>query len=407
MAGKFFLISQVFYPDQVSTASLFTDLCRVLASEGTKVEVWAAHPSYTEKERQSSDKVHHGIKIKYLPSTNFRKSSLIGRMLNMVTFTLSSSVKLLFSHEKNPVWTHTTPPFLGIILSLICRIKRRKFVYILLDILPEGMIRLNKLSGNNLFVMIWHKLFIRTLTRSEKIIVLGRDMIDWLRKVSPEIIAKTSYIPHWHDENLIFPIQIDVNPFVAENELNGKFIVQYCGNMGLWNDMRAIGRAVNMNMQNVFYLFIGSGMRKPELLDELANELDNYTMLDFQPKERLNVVLSACHAHLVSLGDGLEGMAVPSKIYGILASGRPVIALVPDDSEIAMIVREEDCGIVINPSDSEALCGAITLLKTDSELWEKYCINSRKAFEKKYTTKIISQKYKAIIHELSTELSIT
>jgi glycosyltransferase involved in cell wall biosynthesis len=177
--------------------------------------------------------------------------------------------------------------------------------------------------------------------------------------------------------------------------------------MGLWNDMKAIGRAVNMNAQDVFYLFIGSGMRKPELIDELSDELDNYTMLDFQPRERLNVVLSGCHAHLVSLGNGLEGMAVPSKIYGILASGRPVIALVPDDSEIALLVREEECGIVINPSDSEALYEAVTLLKTNTELWKKYCINSRKAFEKKYTTKIISQKYKTIIQEMNNELSIT
>ena len=175
MSKKFLLISQVFYPDQVSTANLFTSLCCLLAEESIDVEVWSAHPSYTELSRQPKRLYYKGINICYLPSTNFKKSSPPGRFFNILTFMISASLKLFFSKEKTPVWAHTTPPFLGIILSSICSLKRRKFIYILLDIFPEGLIRLKKVSGRNIFVRLWQRLFIKTLQKSERIIVIGRD----------------------------------------------------------------------------------------------------------------------------------------------------------------------------------------------------------------------------------------
>ena len=132
MSQKFLLISQVFYPDQVSTANLFTNLCSVLAEDNIQVEVWAAHPSYTDTKRQPKHLVYKDINIRFLPSTNFSKRSFAGRIINELTFTISASLKLLFSKEVTPVWTHTNPPFLGIVLSRICSAKKRKFVYILL-----------------------------------------------------------------------------------------------------------------------------------------------------------------------------------------------------------------------------------------------------------------------------------
>ena len=149
MSKKFLLISQVFYPDQVSTANFFTNLCSVLAEDNIEVEVWSAHPSYTESKRQPKTLEYKGIKIRYLSSTNFSKSSLPGRIINTLTFTVSAGLKVLFSRDKTPVWTHTTFPFVGILLSFICSFKKRKFIYILLDIFPEGLIRVGRVSKKN------------------------------------------------------------------------------------------------------------------------------------------------------------------------------------------------------------------------------------------------------------------
>jgi colanic acid biosynthesis glycosyl transferase WcaI len=401
MSQKFLLISQVFYPDQVSTANLFTNLCSVLADDKIQVEVWAAHPSYTESERQPKRLVYKGIAIRFLPSTNFSKRSLPGRLINELTFSISVSINLLFSREKTPVWTHTTPPFLGILISRICNLKKRKFVYILLDVFPEGLIRLGKVSARNIFIRLWQKSFFDSLRKSTKVIVIGRDTREWVCQRCIECEDKTEYIPLWQDNRLIFPIKFETSKFVTEQNLSDKFVVQYSGNMGLWNEVATIGKVVKQNIENVEFIIIGSGIRKKELLDEFSGEdQKNIKIFPFQPNEIFNDTLSASHAHLVTLKKELAGIAVPSKIYGILAAGRPVIALVPENSEIAYILKEENCGFVINPDDLTGLYNAIQLLKSNENLVRKFGENSRKAFEQKYTTRIIAERYKTVMKQL-------
>ena len=402
MTDKILLISQVFYPDEVSTANLFTNLCSVLAGDGVDVEVWCAQPSYTNFEKQPQNVVLNGINIRFLPSTNFKKSLLIGRLVNYLSFTLSVSLRLLFSGEKTVVFTHTTPPTLGIVLSFICSLKNRKFVYVLLDIFPEGLVRLGKVSKKNTLIKLWQKLFIASLKRSNRIIVIGRDMMKWIGEIYSGALSKSEYIPLWQDDSLILPLEYSANDLVLEYNLLDKFVVQYSGNMGLWNEMGTLGKAVKCNVEGVTFMFVGGGMRKGELYNQFSSEIQkNVISLSFQPNNKLNKVLSACHIGLVSLRDGLEGMAVPSKIYGIMAAGIPIIALVPANSEIAYIVREENCGFVVNPTDLNGLINAVSVLKSDEKLRNEMGVNGRNAFVKKYTTKIIASKYKSFISAIN------
>lgn len=401
MPKKFLLISQVFYPDQVSTANLFTGLCALLAEDNIEVEVWSAHPSYTESARQPRQLLYKGINIFFLPSTNFNKRALAGRFFNILTFSVSSTLKLLFSKEKTVVWVHTTPPFLGILLSRVCSIKRRKLVYILLDIFPEGLIRLGKVSRGNLLIRLWQRQFIIALQKSEKIVAIGRDIKQYIIDICQECSTKIEYIPHWQDDNLIFPVDFDKDKFILEKSLEEKFVVQYSGNIGIWNEVRSMGKAVKKNTDDIFYIIVGEGIRKEELLKEFELEnQQNVLLMPFQDSGNFNNVLNASHVHLVTLKEGLAGMAVPCKIYGILASGRPVIAIVPGNSEIAIVVKEENCGIVVNPQDTEGLINAILLLKNDEALRRQMGRNSRMAFEKKYTTRIAAEKYKALLSDI-------
>jgi colanic acid biosynthesis glycosyl transferase WcaI len=399
---KFFLISQVFYPDEVSTAGLFTNLCSVIVEDGYEVVVWSAQPSYSSHSRQPKSIIYKGIKIFYLFSTKFPKDNIFGRFINILTFSLSAFIKLLLSRDKEAVFTHTTPPPLGIIISFVCSIRKRKFVYILHDIFPEGLIRLGKVKKGNLLIRFWHILFIAALKKCDRIIVIGRDMQIWLGKVYPDGIKKIENIPLWQDDRLVSPSSYMDNEFVKTNNLSNKFVIQYSGNMGLWNEMETIGKAVQYNPENVVFMFVGGGVRMKELLRSLSSAtVSNTLFLPFQPSEKLGSILGACHVALVSLRDGLEGMAVPSKIYGILAAGKPVIAMVPENSEIAFVVKEENCGFVIEPTDVNGLISTISLLKSDQDLINRLGKNSRSAFERKYTTRAIAERYKDLIHQLS------
>jgi len=233
---KVLLISQVFYPDEVAVANLFTNLCSVLVNQnGLDIDVWCAQPSYTIRERQPKKKIYNGINIYYLISTNFPKDKKLGRLINFITFSSSVFFRLIFSGKEEIVISHTTPPFLAIIIGCICGIKKRRFIYVMLDIFPDGLLRLKMVSKHNPFVIIWKRWHLRTLKRCYKIVVIGRDMMDWVKSIFPEGSEKIHFIPLWQDDELIKPIEFKDNPFVERNNLRDNFIVQYSGNMGLWN----------------------------------------------------------------------------------------------------------------------------------------------------------------------------
>lgn len=395
---QFFLISQVFYPDQVSTANLFTKLALKIAErKDVEVTVWCAQPSYDFRNRQPSKVIYKDIHIHYLPSTSFRKKYFLGRLINYLTFMLSVAAKLIFSPNKSAVFTHTTPPTLAILLSFLCKVKRRKFVYVLLDIFPEGLVRVGKLKKSSFIKIVWEKLFRKSLKRSDKIIVIGRDMQDYIIDFYPLAADKTQYIPIWQDEKLIEPLAMHKNPFIRKYELEEKFIIQFSGNMGLWNDMQVIGKAINKSEENLFYLIIGDGMRKGELLKSIDAVNDRYMMLPFLPNNEYAQSVATAHIALVTLRDGLEGMAVPSKIIGIMAAGVPVVGIVPGESEIAKIINEEQCGIVVEPGHTGQLIEEINKLKNDETLRMEMGQRGRRAFLEKYTTTIIAQKYIQLI----------
>jgi glycosyltransferase involved in cell wall biosynthesis len=401
--NKALLISQVFYPDEVAVSNLFTNLCTVLTErEGLSIDVWSAQPSYTCLERQPRFMNYRGINIYYLLSTNFHKDNRMGRLINVITFGLSVVFRLLSAKGKQTVISHTVPPFLAILIAFICRLKRNRFIYVIMDVFPEGLIRMKKASEKNILIIIWSKLHLSAFKLSEKIVVIGRDMRDWLLSVYPDGFRKIEYIPLWQDDDLIKPLPFDENPFVEKHSLAGRFVVQYSGNMGLWNDMKTMGKAVNKKPENVVFVFIGGGMRRQELVDEL-NEANhgNTILIPFLPNDEYAFSVSACHAALVSFRQGLEGMAVPSKIIGIMAAGIPVIALVPEKSEIAYIINEEKCGYVVSPGDVDGLLRAVEELKNNEDLRKEMGENGRKAFENKYTSKIVAKSYKRLI---TTEL---
>ena len=399
---KILLISQVFYPDEVAVANLFTNLCSVFVKNNLDVEVWCAQPSYTTLERQPSHNSYQGIRINYLLSTNFHKDRLTGRICNYLTYGLSALFKLLFSGRKPLVVTHTAPPFLAILISFVCRLKRQKILYVLLDVFPDGLIRLKKASPENIFIKIWQKMHFSAIRRSSKVVAIGRDMREWLLNSCPGVSGKVHYIPVWQDDELISPVPFNRNPFVEKHNLKDNFVIQYSGNMGLWNEMSIFAEAVNRKPEQVKFVFIGGGMRLKELIDVFREpDPGNVILIPFLPNREYATSVSACHAALVSFRSGVEGMAVPSKITGIMAAGIPVIAVVPRESEIAYIVTEENCGLIVEPGDTDGLLNAIYLLKSDDALRIRLGQNGRDAFEKKYTTRLVAAQYMELFNDIS------
>ena len=398
------LISQVFYPDQVAVSNLFTKLFGSIAQNNDiDINVWCAQPSYTILKRQPRKTNFSGLKINYLTSTNFPKDRFMGRLVNVFTFGLSVVFRLIFYRRKDVIVVHTTPPFLAILVICIAKLKRRKVIYVLMDIFPDGLIRLGKVSGKNIFIKFWKYWHKRTLIKSDRIVTIGRDMANWVLEEVPSI-KKTNqlrFLPLWQDEKLINPIDFSNNPFVVKHELAGSFVVQFSGNMGLWNDLETIGKAVAQKPDGVMFVFIGDGIRKNELLKAIGdNDGGNTLFFSFLDNADYANSVTACHCGLVTLRPEAVGMGVPSKIIGILAAGTPVLAIAPKGSEIANIVIENNCGIVIEPGDYNELVGAINYLKSNESERQKMGLNARTAFEKEFSTIIAANNYYNLIKEL-------
>jgi len=396
------LISQVFYPDQVAVSNLFTKLfVRIAETNVYKLEVWCAQPSYTTRKRQPRHLNYKGIEVNYLASTNFSKNNLYGRIINVLSFSLSVIFKLIFSRSKDLIIVHTTPPFLAILVIALARVKKRKVVYILMDIFPDGLVRLGKASLRNPFIRIWKVLHRKALNSTERIVSIGRDMASWVKDEVPGLPPeRLIVIPLWQDEKQIYPIEFEKNPFVLKYGLKDDFVVQFSGNMGFWNDLETVGRAVAKGPDGVKYVFIGDGIRKKELVSEIGSSAANTLFLPFLSNEEYSYSVTACHCGLVTLRNEALGMGVPSKIFGIMAAGIPVLAIAPKDSEIAQIVLESECGLVVEPGDVDSLLSSIKLLKADPELRVKMGKNARFAFEKKYTVESGVRNYLKLFNEL-------
>lgn len=396
------LISQVFYPDQVAVSNLFTKLFeRIADSNIFSINVWCAQPSYSTTERQPTTRVHNGIRIQYLPSTNFKKDRLLGRFLNVTTYSLSVLFKLIIKRSTGLIVVHTTPPLLAILVVGIAKLKREKVVYILMDIFPDGLIRLGKVSPKNPFIRLWKNLHRKALIGSLRVIAIGRDMANWVRDEVPNLPnERLKVIPLWQDERLISPVDFLKNPFVLKHNISDYFVVQFSGNMGLWNDLETVGRAVAEGIDGVKFVFIGDGIRKKELVSAMGEKVNECLFLPFLENDDYAYSVTACHCGLVTLRSEAVGMGVPSKIFGIMAAGMPVLAVAPMSSELALIVKESDCGLVVEPGDHLGLLQSILFLKENEEIRVKMGLNARLAFEKKYTISKGVENYINLFNEL-------
>ncbi len=238
---------------------------------------------------------------------------------------------------------------------------------------------------------LWCFLNKRAYHKADKLVVLGRDMTTLLTDGYAVDQAKIHYIPHWSAKESGDPMAFDENPMAKELGLTDKFVVQYSGNMGAWHDIDILIEAADLLKDNsdIHFLFIGDGSRRAAA-EAMSREMDqdNVSWLEFMPIEKLPESLTCCHVSLISLRAGFEGIAIPSKLYGILASGRAIVAQVPEVSEVAMVVREENCGRVVAPGDREGLAVAIKELAANRDETAAMGTRARAAYKEKYTLQL-------------------
>jgi glycosyltransferase involved in cell wall biosynthesis len=390
----------VFYPDTAASSILFTDLFRRLTTEGFSITVLCGFPSKDGPNGLAAlprEEMYHGIRIVRC-GPRLGKATMVSRALTYAGFLLDASRRLVRLRRATIVGG-TDPPFTPVALWALSWLARFGYDEIILDLYPDGLVGLGSIRADSPVVRLWQALNQRAFQRARRIIVIGRDIEDRLVSRYRAERDNIVYIPHWATEEVEGERRHDGRGLLARLRIDDRFVVQYSGNMGLWHDIDTLVRAADAlrDDPSIHFLFIGKGMRRAGA-EALARSLtlNNITWLDFLPREDLSESLVNCDAALVSFRSGLEGTAVPSKLYGILASGRPVVAQVPLESEVAYTVEEERCGVVVPPGDVTGLAAAIRALAADPEGTRAMGARARAAYEAKYTIGHAAEAYGAI-----------
>lgn len=378
-----------FYPDTAATGQLLTELCEGLVQEhGCRVSVVAGVPllpaagngdgpatrAMIARER------HRGIEILRARGTRFSKRRFVGRFSNYVSYFLSACYAGLRLHRPDVVVALTDPPIIGLAAYLAARRFGVPFVMNYRDIFPE-VARLLEDFQSEAVNRVLQRVNCFLARKADRVVALGETMRQRLIEGKGADAAKSLVIPDWADCSEITPGPRQ-NPFSVAQELTQSFVVMHSGNIGLSQGLETLVEAATYlsAFPEIQVVFIGEGVKKPALQQQVrALGLRNVRFLPYQPKERLVESFAAADVFVVSLKRGLAGYIVPSKLYGILAAGRPYVAAVEDACEVAAITRQYDCGLLAEPGDPKDLADKILTLYHDRPLAQRFGANARQA----------------------------
>lgn len=392
-------LNRSFYPDAEATGQLLTELCEDL-SHTYQVRVICGQPNQNPTgvpfNPHGADE-HAGIGIHRVRHTRFPKRSLVGRAVNLLTFLWSAAWVALRVPSPSIVVVETDPPLLCLLGALLRWWHGCRLVVYLQDIYPDVAVALDKLH-EGAFVRLLRRWFVAVYRSADCVVVLSADMQQWLteHRVDPKRIAR---IPNWTDTKAIIPVK-EQNAFRHANGLDGRFVVMYSGNMGLSQRLEVVieAAAALATRAEVFFLLVGDGATRPSL-EALARQknLTNLRFLPYQPKDQLHLSLSAADVHLVVLDPNLTRLLMPSKLYGILASGTAVLTAAAPDSELAAVTAREGIGRVIEFGNAAALVRGIEWFLSHPEEVKKMSARARQLAKRDYDRGPVTERFGSLL----------
>jgi glycosyltransferase involved in cell wall biosynthesis len=398
---KVWVISEVYSPDEAGGAYFMSKLAEGLGRYNS-VNVLCGYPVYTARGATVLKlEIRNGVNVERCDATRFDKNIIVLRLFNLLTISISIFFKALLRIRKQDiVLVVTTPPLLPFLVSLACHLRRAKCILRIDDVYPETLIATGLLRQRNMVARVFffmNKILYRSFDR---IVVLGRDMDQLVKNKLGRSDKHVTIIPNWADVDLVKPASKANNALLRELGLTDKFIIQCAGNMGRAQGIENLFKAVEIlkNKKNIHFLFIGSGAKRNWMDREICNkELHNVTILDQRPRSDQGNFLNACDIALVSLLPGMTGAGVPSRLYNIMAAGKPLIAVMGYGAELEFVVNEEEVGWFVPADQPDKLVEVILDARSSPERLLQMGKRARSAAVAKYSQERVINKYRQIV----------
>jgi colanic acid biosynthesis glycosyl transferase WcaI len=363
------LLNEYFPPDTAATAKNAALIAKALA-ERHRVTVLAGRPSYDPEERHRSyvfNRERQGnLVVERVGSTALSRHGMKGRMTNYLSYLTLAAPRAL-SMAPHVVLAMTDPPIEGIVGAAIAKFLGRPFVYNIRDLYPDMAIA-GKILRPGVWTDAWEDSHRRALRQAARVVVLGEDMRERIMEKGVDV-ARITVV---RDAAPLLEHLPQFDPAIVREIREGfRFVIIHAGNIGFSGAWLTLIRAAQLlEPENIGLVFIGEGAMKKQV-EQAAQSCRNIRFSPFRPASELPAIMAAGDLHVVTIKRGLEGVVVPSKMYNIIAHGRPILAVATERAEVARLAQQHHCGIVADPDDPTDVARAVrSVLKTSECLPE-------------------------------------
>ena len=398
-----------FEPDVAPTGEVMTAIVSELARRGHEIQVVTSLPWYRQHRVEPGWRgrpLRHGparggIGVTRVHPFPTAKGSIAARAGGFAGFTALAATTAVASRARPDAVLAMSPPVtLGLAGWAAARRWRAPLVFNLQDIFPDAAIDTGAIRGRRVIAAA-RRLERFIYDRADAVTVLSEDMrANVAAKLDSERSGAVRVIPNFADTARIRP-RSRSTAYRAEHGLADRTVVMYAGNVGFSQPLELVVAAARScrHRDDVVFVVNGEGSARPAL-EASAAGLPNVVFVDYQPAERLDEVLASADIHVVVLREGLAHSSVPSKIYSILAAGRPVVASVDPGTELPRLIDEADCGIAVAPEDTEAFSTAVGALLDDPRRCEAMGRRGRAYVEECMTPPAVATAYETLFAEL-------
>ena len=410
------VIPHLFYPEVASTAQIYTELFHELEND-FDITVLCAVPCYSGhiddkykvKGKDLYEEQYGNIKILRVPVKEFDKTDKKSRVKHILSYYNNCKKQIAKLGHFDVTFVCSQPPIIGGMLGVYSKKKNHsKLIYNIQDFNPEQAEAVMSKKLKPAFDLM-KKIDMKSCEKADEVIVVGRDMAETLKnRFKNKNAPKYTVINNWIDEKQIYPLKKHekITKFKEQYDLLNKFVIMYSGNIGLYYDLVNIAKTINelpkdlktKSGKDIVFSFVGAGSALNDVKEILKDNL-NVRFIPYQPKEDLIYSLNAADVHLCVNAKGIKGVSVPSKCYGIMAVGKPILAVLEKDSECEQIISNSNCGICSEPGDYNKIKDNILWFINNEDKLDELGVNGYKYLLDNFTKDLSINKYKDVIND--------
>lgn len=395
--ARIWIISEYYYPVVVTTGYYVTEIAEYMAAKGLDVGVITSNNTYYASDESSQLKYeqHNGVNIYRKVHRQINKDDNKKRVLRLLSLSFSffwMSMRRLKKGDQ--VIVLTNPAFFLLFMPVVRFFTGCKYHILVHDIFPENLSSLGKVNQNGSIYKLLKKIFDRAYSKANSLISIGNDMSNVL---ASKVKGKTpiGLITNWADVDEVVPQEKEkTETYQKIKDFAGNHVLfQFAGNLGKAQGLDNVLAAIfKVETDDARFLFVGAGAKLDDI-NKFAEEHANTYSFGFVNRSQQNDFLNACDIGIVTLADGMYGLGVPSKSYNIMATGRPILYIGEEDSEVAINVKKYDIGWVVRPNDPDALKRQIESIVKERSLLGEKCKKSREVAEKVFSKQVVLEQY--------------